>query len=180
MVLTQTQSCLHYNNPKNGDVDSNAKTRDVEDPTEVTSRHKKDQTNKDSIPEDYMDEGNKSEETDSVDPEDNYQDMPIDDDAKKEGNPDESDPVVTVAQKLRETEDKFLSQGQFSLPVHKEMSRTEAVIKALTATRKTNHDAPKDNTTRKVDPKNPRTYDPHKDKGKRKVGETSKKAAQTK
>uniref|UniRef100_A0A803NJF3 Uncharacterized protein n=1 Tax=Cannabis sativa TaxID=3483 RepID=A0A803NJF3_CANSA len=76
-----------------GDVDSNAKTGDIEDQTKVTSRHKKDQTYKDSILEDPMKEGDESEETNSTEPGDNNQDMPVDDDAEKEDDLDESNPM---------------------------------------------------------------------------------------
>uniref|UniRef100_A0A803NJJ0 Uncharacterized protein n=1 Tax=Cannabis sativa TaxID=3483 RepID=A0A803NJJ0_CANSA len=54
------------------------------------------------------------------------------------------------------------------------MARMEVVIKALTDACRTTQMAPKNNTTKKVDPKNPVTYDPNKDRGKGKVGETSK------
>uniref|UniRef100_A0A803QHW6 Reverse transcriptase zinc-binding domain-containing protein n=1 Tax=Cannabis sativa TaxID=3483 RepID=A0A803QHW6_CANSA len=136
---------------KQGDANLNAKTEDEEDPTEVTSRHKKDQADKDSIPKDPMNEDDESEETDFADPENNHQDMPVNDDAEKEGDANESDPIVTIVKKLKEIENKWSLQEQFSLMMHEKMTRMKIVIKALlSATSKTNHDAPKDNTTGKI------------------------------
>uniref|UniRef100_A0A803PDQ7 Uncharacterized protein n=1 Tax=Cannabis sativa TaxID=3483 RepID=A0A803PDQ7_CANSA len=118
MVLTQTQFDLHYTDPKKGDADPNAKTRDVEDPTEATSRHKKDQTSKKPIPKDPMVEDDESRENDSDDLGDDHQDtleddhqyMPTDNDAEKEGDPNESNHMVTMARKLKIVEDKLSLQ----------------------------------------------------------------------
>uniref|UniRef100_A0A803NJR1 Uncharacterized protein n=1 Tax=Cannabis sativa TaxID=3483 RepID=A0A803NJR1_CANSA len=177
MVLTRTKSNFHFTDPIKGNFDPNAKMGDAKYPTDATSCHKKDQTNKDSIPEDRIKEGNELKETDYAHPNDNNQDMHVDDDVEKEGDPDESDPVVTMARKLKETEDKLSLQEQFSLLMHEKMERMEAVIKALTTANKANHIAPSNNTTGKVDPKNPGTYDTHNEKRKGKVGKTSKKVA---
>uniref|UniRef100_A0A803QDN2 Uncharacterized protein n=1 Tax=Cannabis sativa TaxID=3483 RepID=A0A803QDN2_CANSA len=57
-----------------------------------------------------MNEGDELEETYSVDPKDNHQDMPVDDDAEKEEHPNELDPMVIMAILLNETEDKISLQ----------------------------------------------------------------------
>uniref|UniRef100_A0A803NR41 Uncharacterized protein n=1 Tax=Cannabis sativa TaxID=3483 RepID=A0A803NR41_CANSA len=126
------------------------RTGAVEDPNKAINCHKKDHTSKKPIPKNLMAEDDELRENYSDDVrddhqdsleddhqemlEDDHQDMLADGDAKKEGDLDETDHVVTMARK--------------------------------------------NNTIGKTNPKNLETYDSHKDKGKVKVGKTSKKATQ--
>uniref|UniRef100_A0A803PT43 Uncharacterized protein n=1 Tax=Cannabis sativa TaxID=3483 RepID=A0A803PT43_CANSA len=128
MVLTRTKSSFHINEPTKGDVDLNAKTRHGGDRNKETSHRKKDQTNKKPMLEDPMNEDNEFEETNSVDPGDNSQVRPVDDDVEKEGDLEESDNVIAMARKLKINEEKLSLQEKVSLLMHKKMARMEAII----------------------------------------------------
>uniref|UniRef100_A0A803PQ20 Uncharacterized protein n=1 Tax=Cannabis sativa TaxID=3483 RepID=A0A803PQ20_CANSA len=114
MVLTQNKFGLHYTDP-------NAKTGDTEDPTKVTSRHKKDQHSKVQNPEDPMVEDDMSGENSFDNFEDDRQDTPKDDDqympangvVENKDNPYESDPVAIMAKKLQIAESKLLGKNFF-------------------------------------------------------------------
>uniref|UniRef100_A0A803PMS2 Uncharacterized protein n=1 Tax=Cannabis sativa TaxID=3483 RepID=A0A803PMS2_CANSA len=71
-------------------------------------------------------------------------------------------------------------QDKAVVVLEERINSTKAVMIALTKGNQTAQTTPTNDAFKKADPKDPGTSNPRKDKGKGKIGETSKKASQTK
>uniref|UniRef100_A0A803QCP3 Uncharacterized protein n=1 Tax=Cannabis sativa TaxID=3483 RepID=A0A803QCP3_CANSA len=156
MVLTRNKFGLHFTNP-------NAKAGDTKDQNEATSHHK-DQLGKDTDLDARVVEDDELGKNSSDDVEDDPQDSLKD------------DPRDTLKD---DCQDKFVDD-QFNVIMLDKMTRIEVVMIALTNGNPTAQMPPANDAAEKTDPKDLGTSNPRKDKGKGKVGETLKKASQTK
>uniref|UniRef100_A0A803QBZ4 Uncharacterized protein n=1 Tax=Cannabis sativa TaxID=3483 RepID=A0A803QBZ4_CANSA len=111
----------------------------------------------------------------SGDKKDQNEDKIANDVAGEKDKPNESNPMVIMARKLQLTESKLSQYDQLNAILLRKMTRMEIVMTVLTKRNPAVQTAPTTDALRRVDPKDPRTYNPHKDKRKRVIDETLKK-----